>query len=613
MYAAFAADTAPSTTSVAATAVVTAPRAISMSPRSRPVGETSREVRAPRESGKMTPGGVRPAHPTVGPTITTHASAITPARLAVARSSRTGASLPEFPRLFPRARARGYSALMPSLRRPALLLGLLSLPACGDDTRASSAGDPTSATLPATLSDPTATTQPTGTGELPTGTSEASTSVPGTGTGTGDPTLTGDPTITTADTTSGTSTSGEPCVNLECQVPVCPNGSTTLKGTIYAPEGTLPLYNVVAYVPNAALDPIPDGVTCDTCQTGLSGQPISAALSDTKGEFVLTDVPAGANIPLVITVGKWRREVVIPDVQPCVDNQIPAELTRLPRNQSEGHIPRIAMVTGGADALECLLRKLGLDDSEFTPENGPGRINLFAGRDGGNKFTADLNGGAVFPGAKALWDDAFKLKNYDLILMACEGDTDSGNKSAMARQNVVDYADVGGRLFLSHWHNVWIEDGAAPWPTAATFDHQADLDDPFTAKLDTSFPKGMALADWLINVGGSVMFGEIVIKAGQNTIAAVNDMVSTRWIYGEKPTSVQYFTFNAPVGLPGEQQCGRVVDTDIHVSSGDEPGKAFPSGCDKAELSPQEKVLIFMIFELSSCLIPDDEPPVIPG
>ncbi len=498
-----------------------------------------------------------------------------------------------------------------------LLAALASLISCTDDGRGASSDTAQATTNPTTLG-----TDPT----LGTGTAATDTGEPTTGpqaTDSTSPTTTVDPsagdtgsTGNTGDTTTATTTdptTADPCVNLECDVPVCPSGTTTISGTVFAPEGTLPLYNVVVYVPNGPLTPVTDGVSCDTCQTGLSGQPISATLTDTKGNFVLKDVPAGADIPLVIQIGKWRREVVLPTVTPCVDNVVPADLSRLPRNKGEGHIPRIAMVTGGADALECLLRKIGLDDDEFTSEAGQGRINMFVGREGGSKFIDDLNNGDNFPKGKALWDDLGKLKNYDLVLMACEGDTDGGNKSDAARQNIVDYAGLGGRLFFSHWHNIWIEDGAADFPTAATFDHQDDLKDPFTARITTTFPKGMALAEWLINVGGSTTLGEIVITAGQNTVAAINEAVSTRWIYGENPTSVQYFTFNAPIAAPDDQQCGRVVDTDIHVSSGDDPGKSFPAGCTTQDLSPQEKVLIFMLFELSSCLTPDDEPPPIPG
>jgi hypothetical protein len=423
-----------------------------------------------------------------------------------------------------------------------------------------------------------------------------------------------------------------PCENLQCKQTTCRAGNcvqpaclagqkTTLRGRVFDPAGRVPLYNVLVFIPNVPLDPIPTGPTCDRCDTPVSGKPVTSALSDTRGEFVLDNVPVGTDIPLVVQVGKWRREIKIPRTQACTETVIDdPNLVRLPRNQSEGNIPKIALTTGGADIMECLLRKIGVQDSEFTPEAGPGRINLFAGQPGAatRAYDLSLNAGTPFRPARDFWDNPASFDRYDMVILSCEGNSFPDEKPAAARASVAAYADKGGRLFASHWHNVWLHAGPAPWPEVATFANlntTITLPNNFVGEVDTGFPKGNALADWLVNVGASTTRGLLPIREGKSTVAAVNPMHSTQWIRSratDPQQGVQYFTFNSPVGVAPEKQCGRVVFTDIHVSAGDRYGPPFPTGCMTTELSPQEKALEFILFDLSSCVQPDTRPPVIP-
>ncbi len=424
-----------------------------------------------------------------------------------------------------------------------------------------------------------------------------------------------------------------PCKGLACKVPTCAGGGdTTISGKVYAPNGTLPLYNVVVYVPNAPVEPFTDGASCDRCAASIAN-PVTAAVTDETGAFVLRGAPADANVPLVIQVGKWRRQIVIPNVASCADTPLTdPQLTRLPRNKAEGDIPRIAISAGGADAMECLPRRLGIEDAEHTSSAGDGRIHLFTATDnpGPNgagdlsvkAFAPTLNAGAMLPHSTELWRDLATLKKYDIVVLSCEGTAFMPEKPPAARQALYDYASAGGRVFASHWAHVWFSNGPAPVPTTGVWNprtNPAAADASLPATINQTFPKGEALAKWLVNVNASTTQGTLNVIGPRDEIQTVNPNVSREWItvdnpnFPAAPKVVEYMSFNAPIGVPEAEACGRAVFTGLHVSNSVEDRvvqpRGFPLECGATELTAQEKAVAFMLFDLSACIQNDDEAP----
>jgi hypothetical protein len=262
----------------------------------------------------------------------------------------------------------------------------------------------------------------------------------------------------------------------------------------------------------------------------------------------------------------------------------------------------------------------------FTTDAGNGGVNLFAGGGGTDSFQA---GGAFAP-ATALWSNPAKLAGYDIVAMSCEGSTSKyvDQKPATSVANVAAYANGGGRLFLSHLHFYWLVNNIPDFSSTATYVALNPIPDGTTVTINQTFPKGMALAEWLNGpvVNATPVLGQMTVSGSEHSVTAVNPP-TTAWISlasnpadPQKRPSVQYLSFNTPTTVPAANQCGRVVFTDIHIqksvgaTGGDDsdPTKPFPSGCKMNENSPQGKALEFLFFDLSSCVQPDGTVPVPP-
>ncbi len=409
---------------------------------------------------------------------------------------------------------------------------------------------------------------------------------------------------------------GVACVGLQCNVVACDGGTTTtLTGTAYDPAGKNPIYGAYVYVPvSLPLPAMPLGAQPDPCGGGGKLPPaVAYQLTGPDGKFTLNNVPSGASIPLVIEAGKWRRTVML-NVPACQSTPVAAANTRLPRQQSEGDMPQIAITANACDPMECLLTRIGIDQSEFRLPGKGGKVDYYEG-DG-----APL-ANVVNVGPKSLlMQGAAYLSKYDLVMLPCDCGNEYGTGSwwrsnlgvgAQALKDIVTYTSGGGRLFTSHWGREWIEGGGdpVPFPNVASWGFFGGPD-PDIGVVNQTFQRGKDFAAWLQIVGATIGPGQFTVTPTRFDTSSVSALAQL-WVNYKSAGIPADFTFNTPLNVPANQQYGRVMYTDMHLATANGPGWSFPTECDNSALTPQEKAAEFLLFDLGACLTqpPPPSPP----
>ena len=146
---------------------------------------------------------------------------------------------------------------------------------------------------------------------------------------------------------------------------------------------------------------------------------MATAVTGPDGTFTLKNAPERQQHP----AGRADRqvaqkEILVPQVTSCAANA--RRQHRAPKNLTDGayaSLPNIAVSTGGADTLECLLTRVGVDEAMFT--GSP------TGTGGGSTCSrapaVTPLPGSLGPRSASLWDRQADLSRYDIIMLSCEG------------------------------------------------------------------------------------------------------------------------------------------------------------------------------------------------
>lgn len=396
--------------------------------------------------------------------------------------------------------------------------------------------------------------------------------------------------------------------------------NTTISGTVYDPRGAsgLPLPNVLVYASTTPVAAPASGVQCLTVQTPSGANVVASTYTAVDGTFTLANVPENANYTIVIQAGKWQRQFS----ETVAADPLTGLALSMPANHTEGNIPMIAIATGSVDGAECVLRDMGISDSEFTDDTGSvnpgGYIHLYKG-----SYSAGADISSSTPSETLLMTNASTtpLDDYDMVMFPCQG-TASNQATATGATNLLNFANAGGRIFATHFSYAWLDPDSpynAQFGTVANWTISPEHSVPSAiGTVLTNFSDGATLAQWLQNSGATIAgtSDQIDISTLRTDVGSVIAPTQS-WLTlnsgsysGQSGNPVMQMTFNTPVGSPAASQCGRVMYNDYHViNETSASGKVYPTECPSYnnpsyQMSAQEEMLEYALFDLSAFVQP---------
>lgn len=447
-------------------------------------------------------------------------------------------------------------------------------------------------------------------------------------------------------------------------VPVCSgNDMTTLTGRVITPGRTDSNTGNQVGVPNAFvyilrtndLNDVPDmsegipngGTSCDRCDEQELGPVLAGSMTDATGAFTLEEnIPVDTEFLLIVKVGKFRRAVrmTLPADAACEETALPTAAdvnpTRLPRDMSDGlvvNIPKVAVTTGQLDAMECVFEKIGIDHAEFGNPGNNGsaaeRIHIYrGGSNNGNPPGAGARIDNNTPHDSELYGSLTRMQLYDMIVADCEGPSWDGslNQRDADGDNVREYVNRGGRMFASHLSHTWlIGNGNQAYSAADPIGTGLGPSASYTMTLNISPDQGTGIIslgrpnasprinnfrDWMVNEGVTTAPDyEFTINEPRSQVTAIGSS-SEEFVHCDggdcsgNTARPQQFSFNTPYGAPAAAACGRVAYSGFHVVTGNSANAVFPNHC-SGNLTDQEKVLLYMIFDLGVCVGEEPTPP----